>query len=328
MTKRYEAIDGLRMFSCIGIVAMHVLANSNYALKGFAFECFIPRLTNLVFLFMTISAFGLCCGYYEKMINGKIDIVSFYKKRYKKILPFFALLCLLDFIVSPSISAIYEIFANLTLCFGLIPNASITVIGVGWFLGTVFVFYLLFPFFCFLLADKRRAWFALAASYVMNYLCRVYFNADRKSIAYCFVYFMMGGLVYLYKDRIEAISFSKYLAAIMLVLSIVFYYLVSPSTLIMLLINATALVLAISTNGKGILNNKFTGFIGGISFEIYLCHMFVYRICEKLHLLSLLANEYWNYCICLLVVLIGAIVFAYVGQIFINKVMKMFAKKD
>ena len=110
MKRRYEAIDGLRMISCIGIVSMHVLANSNYDVEGFVFERFIPSLTNLVFLFMTISAFGLCCGYYEKMTVGTIDIVSFYKKRYKKILPFFALLCLLDFVVSPSLGSVYEIF--------------------------------------------------------------------------------------------------------------------------------------------------------------------------------------------------------------------------
>ena len=66
--KRYDAIDGLRAFSAIGIVLMHVLANGNYALDGFVFESLIPSFTNLVFLFMIISGFAMCCGYYEKMV--------------------------------------------------------------------------------------------------------------------------------------------------------------------------------------------------------------------------------------------------------------------
>ena len=137
---RYDAIDGLRAFSCVGIVAMHVLANGKYNVNGFFFSSIIASFTYLVFLFMTISAFGMCCGYYEKMLSGKIDIVSFYKKRYIRILPFFALLCFIDLAVNPSLNALYEVFANLTLCFGLIPDANITVIGVGWFVGVVFAF--------------------------------------------------------------------------------------------------------------------------------------------------------------------------------------------
>jgi peptidoglycan/LPS O-acetylase OafA/YrhL len=60
--KHYEAIDGLRAFSAIGIVLMHVLANGNYNLDGFVFKKLIPSFTNLVFLFMIISGFAMCCG--------------------------------------------------------------------------------------------------------------------------------------------------------------------------------------------------------------------------------------------------------------------------
>ena len=64
---RYDALDGVRAISAIGIVLMHVLANGNYNLSGFLFEKLIPSFTNLVFLFMVVSAFSMCCGYYEKI---------------------------------------------------------------------------------------------------------------------------------------------------------------------------------------------------------------------------------------------------------------------
>ena len=161
--KHYGAIDGLRAMAAIGIVMMHMAANNDYQISGFIYERLIPSFTNFVFLFMVISGFGMCCGYYEKILKNKISLSDFYGKRFKKILPFFAVLVVLDLIMSPSLSSVYEGFADLTLLFGFLPN-DITVIGVEWFLGLIFVFYLCFPFFCVLLENKRRAWIAFVSA--------------------------------------------------------------------------------------------------------------------------------------------------------------------
>ena len=325
--KHYEALDGLRAFSCIGIVMMHVLANANFNLTGFAFERMIPSFTNFVFLFMVISGFGMCCGYYDKVISNKINIADFYIKRYKKIFPFFALLSLIDFAFSPSIEAFYEVIANMTLCFGLIPNANISVIGVGWFLGVVFVFYLIFPFYCFLLSNKVRAWTAFFISCVVNILCRIYFNAGRSSIAYCFVYFMAGGLIYLYKNELEKIAAVKWIALIIFIISVVVYYIVPEYLIISLILNCALVVFSINLTGKSLLNNTFTRVIGGLSFEIYLCHMVIYRVVEKLHLMRMVESDLVNYCIVLFLVFCGAILFAYVSQQVLNRCISFIERK-
>ena len=167
---RYEGIDGLKAYAIIGIALMHILTNGEYRMGGFVFERMIPSFTNLVFLFMMVSGFGMCCGYYQKFKDQKTGVVDFYKKRYRKIWPYFALLCVLDFVMSPSKSALYEVFANLTLCQGLLPNMNISVIGVSWTLAVIFVFYLLFPFFCFLLENKKRAWLAFICAVIYNFV--------------------------------------------------------------------------------------------------------------------------------------------------------------
>lgn len=149
--KYFANIDGLKSFAAIGIILMHIRANSQYDISGFLYNDLVPFFNEFVFLFMVISAFGICCGYYDKFIGGKVSIVDFYKKRYVKILPFFAVLVLIDLFRERSVSALIESFADITLVFGLLPNANISVIGVGWFLGTVFVFYMVFPFFVFLI---------------------------------------------------------------------------------------------------------------------------------------------------------------------------------
>ena len=99
--ERYEGIDGLKAYAIIGIVMMHVLSNGKYEIGGFVFEQFIPAFTNLVFLFMMVSAFGMCCGYYQKVIDQKISVEDFYKKTVcKNLAVFCAALCngLCDFI--------------------------------------------------------------------------------------------------------------------------------------------------------------------------------------------------------------------------------------
>ena len=106
MEKRhYGAIDGLRMIAAFGIAMMHIRANSNYEIAGYVYNTVIPSFTNFVFLFMTVSAFGMCCGYYDKILKGRVDFSEFYGKRFKKILPFFGALVLLDIIMSPSVAS-------------------------------------------------------------------------------------------------------------------------------------------------------------------------------------------------------------------------------
>lgn len=313
--KRYDAIDGLRAFSAIGIVLMHVLANGQYQVDGFVFERLIPSFTDLVFLFMIISSFSMCCGYFDQIINNQTSVEVFYKKRYTKIWPYFALLCLLDLCVSPSLNSLYEVFANLTLCFGLLPNAGIEVIGVGWFLGLVFVFYLIFPFFCFLLGNKRRAWVSFALAFAFNLLCRMYFiEAGRTNIVYSMVYFMAGGVIFLYRDTLSDLVGCYHWLAILLIGTMVVAYFLIGGTTVRLMLYSLLLIYSIGTKKHGVLSNPVTKFLSGISMEIYLCHMVIYRGLEKLKLTHLFASEMLSYLSMAVGTVIGAIVFAWVTQ--------------
>ena len=324
---RYESIDGLRAYSAIGIVLMHVLISGNYNLNGFVFEKLIPSFTNLVFLFMVVSGFSMCCGYYDRIINNEIPVEKFYSRRYAKILPFFALLCILDFIISPSMNSVYEIFANLTLCFGLLPNADISVIGVGWFLGVVFTFYLLFPFFCYLISNKIRSWFSFAAAFIFNYICKLYFFdvnhvtdtfSYRTSIIYCAVFFLAGGLIYLYRDSIKKLSQKfKWIVLLLCIGSISIYYSFRGSTVIYIVMFSLFLIYAIGNSGV-VLSNPVVKFLSNISMEIYLCHMVIYRGLEKLNLTYIFDSDVLSYLTTSVITLCGAIVFTIV----VNKIFK------
>lgn len=249
MEKRhYGAIDGLRMIAAFGIVMMHIRANSNYDITGYVYNTIIPSFTNFVFLFMTVSAFGMCCGYYEKILKGRVNFAEFYGKRFKKILPFFGVLVLLDIIMSPSVASLYEGFVDLTLLFGFLQK-PISVIGVGWFLGLVFVFYLIFPFFCVLIENKKRAWIAFAVSLIYNFVCANYFEVGRSNILYSACFFLAGGLIYLYREKIAKLN--QWVALGIAGCAIVLYYLIGGNAMMCLLVSCTLLIYAIIKRGGG-----------------------------------------------------------------------------
>lgn len=229
---------------------MHMQVNNKYDISGYLYNTVIPSFTNFVFLFMTVSAFGMCCGYYEKFKKQRISLSDFYAKRFKKIFPFFSILVLIDVLLSPSRNTLYEAFADLTLLFGFLPNAgNITVIGVGWFLGLVFVFYLCFPFFCVLLETKRRAWFAFGISLLYNFVCANYFKVGRSNILYSACFFLAGGLIYLYRH--EFAKLNPWLTVALTLAAVAFYYLMGGYAMNCLLVSVTLLICAIITRGGG-----------------------------------------------------------------------------
>lgn len=221
---KFSSLDGLRAYAAIGILVMHVQANVTVMpIGGFVYDTIIPSLTHFVYLFLLVSAFAVCCGYYDKFKIGAITPNEFYKKRYQRILPFFAILVLIDTCVphapnkyelehmtgevatglSAFINSLYDGFAELTLTFNLLPNPKPS-IGVAWFLGVIFLFYMLFPYFVFLIDNKKRAWKSLIVSYIFCFAAINYFLTEqfidfkmtRHNIVYDGPFLLLGGGYY------------------------------------------------------------------------------------------------------------------------------------
>ena len=319
--ERYHSIDWLRTIGCMGIVAMHVRANTSYDISGFLYNRIVLSFTDFVYLFMAVSSFGLCCGYYQKFIDGSIDLEKFYRKRYAKILPFFVVLILIDLCVSFSLDSLMQGLVEVTLFQGFIP-VEFTVIGVGWFLGVVFIFYLLFPFFCVLLKNKRRGWLSFFIAIGLCFICEYYFQLDRHNFAYSFCYFFIGGLVFLYKDRIRSKKWHVF--AVILVLSIVLYYL-NINTITRSILTAAILSFAVSLDIRSF---KPVAFISSISMEIYLCHMAVFRGLQRIHLTELFGNGAIQYLITYVAVFVGACAMSVMINALIKRCFIIFANRS
>ena len=319
---RFESLDYLRAFAAVGIVVCHVLSNQSLALPdNFLFKTLLPFGSEYVFLFMMLSAFSMCCAYYQKFKDRQVDLDNFYKRRYVRILPFFGLMVLVDVLLNFSKEELIEAFADLTLLFGFLPNPDIHVIGVGWFLGLVFVFYAIFPFFVFLIGNKARAWIVLALSIAMSYLAATYFSrpelvvrtADKWSIVFSMPMFVCGGIIYLYIDKIKKIP-ALWAFAIAVVTTVAYFVIGKDLFAGKMVLFATWLIYAIVDSGRSakwtLMNNKVVAFLSGISLEIYLCHMMFFRGVEKTHILDHVSSDLARFFISFTLTLAGAIVFS------------------
>lgn len=294
--KRYENIDGLRAVSCMGIVAMHLYATAGYSHPGLIDRLF-SAWALLVIPFMILSGFGICAGYLKKFQQGKISLERFYARRYSKILPFFMVTTGIGVAAEHSIRGLSEGIMELSLVFGLLPNNSncFEVNGVCWTLGTIFAFYLLFPFISVLLKNKKRAWLALAASLVIQFLCETLFMTDvfvldgylnRSNVLYSLSFFLMGGLLYLYRNEIESLVKGKKQQWLMMVICIaatIAYYLTADELLgvniadqKVSLVFVLWCIYAISAKSH-VLNNRGVKVVANYSMEIYLSHMIVLK---------------------------------------------------
>ena len=149
---------------------------------------------------------------------------------------------------------------------------------------------------------------------MLNYTCSVYFNLERTNFIYSLCYFIAGGLVYLYKDKLEKVKWYVYLPVIFLALSL--YYIIGGNTLTRLFVTAILLIFAISIDCKKV---KVISFISDISMEFYLSHMVAFRAIEKFHLNTLWGNGWEQFLITTVLVFIGTVLFSFVCQKLINK---------
>lgn len=326
----YGNLDGLRALSCIAIMAMHIDANSAFYINN-NISIIISSWDTLVYLFLMISGFGMFCGYYEKIKTSSVDLRIFYNKRISKIAPFFVFLIILDLINDFNLSSLYQAIIESTLLFGLLPNNNLNVIGVGWTIGVIFLFYMLFPFIVYLLYEKKYVKYWIIISIIINFLCNIYFFSSefvlenfpmRHSFLFCMMFFLVGGAIYIYIKEINYyIEKYRFIYLIVSLIVILLFYII-PNTvynvdiiaLKSLIVFSIVLSYAISINNS-LLNNKIMKYLGDISLEIYLCHMLIFRIVEKLNLLYLGGNNELSYVFICCIVFVGVLVFINVYKI-------------
>lgn len=192
-----------------------------------------------------------------------------------------------------------------------LPNNTLSTIGVAWTLGAIFAFYIIFPFIVFLLYSPKRGIVSFVISLVITYMCQCYFMTERfvaenfvmrHSFLYCLPYFLIGGIVYLYKDEIERFVNQFKVISLCVVLTLTVGYYITPDVInsINIVVIKTLILytgwlgLALGYDNR-LMNNKFTNYISNLSMEMYLSHMVVFRIVEKIGIMERIESPVIRY---------------------------------
>lgn len=337
--KRYNGISGLKGIAILVVIFVHVMVNGNYYINSFINKDSVLELGVIVQLFFMVSAFGMCCGYYDKVKNNEVNLNGFYGKRYKKILPFFALIVLAEVVFSGITKKVLtEAFLDLTLVFGFLPRGNIEVVGVGWTLGVIFAFYILFPFFVFLIWNKRRAWAVFLLCLIMRLGCGEYFVNDGSVVMVNLLLwstqFIAGGLVFLYKDILtEKLQNKRWLSGTILLILIgalvsnsIYMKNEGANNLLILCTFSMLMIYAIS-NKSFILENKFIQLIGKYCLEIYLAHMMIFRVIEKLSVYKMIGNQIISFVVIYSITVAGTLIFSMVVNYVTNRIGKFFNER-
>ena len=168
----------------------------------------------------------------------------------------------------------------------------------------------------------------VVAALIFNFVSSTHFNAGRKNIVYDAGYFITGGLIFLYrKELADFASKHRVIAGAILLAVTVTYFALGSSTFTMLFFCVAALVYTLGCKRRGVLVNPVAKFLGGISFEIYLCHMVIYRVLEKLHIVHLFGNGLLAYIFTAVAVICGSVVFSVCAKWFLN-IIETFLKRE
>ena len=142
---------------------------------------------------------------------------------------------------------------------------------------------------------------------------------ERENILYSAIFFMAGGLIYLYRDELKRLKNNRIVAVIILAITASAYYFLSQNDLVMAVFSVAIIIFAITTDGK-LRENKLIKKLSSISFEIYLCHMVIYRVLEKLHFIHIFENDLLSYIFTSIGVICGSVIFSVCAKLLLNKI--------
>lgn len=146
-------------------------------------------------------------------------------------------------------------------------------------------------------------------SLLYNFVCAEYFEVGRSNILYSACFFLAGGLIYLYRKELAKIN--PCITAALAIASIVAYYLMGGYAMNCLAVSVCLLAFAIAATGR-VLENRITRFFSNISMEIYLSHMVLFCVIERLGLNTRFGNGWPQYLITVALVLVATVIFAVV----------------
>lgn len=307
--KRLDFLDALRGIAAVMVLLLHLRAPLFHFLTPLPawFDKWVSMGYTGVHLFFLLSAFSLCLTMGRHM-RSEMSLASFYIHRLFRILPLFYFIMILSllrnyFIFDKLNTTLLSSLLNI-LCINnfYLPKPTGSLVWAGWTISVEMIFYAFFPLLFFKIQSTRRALIAILASALFFLLFRWGFNVSGLQAQYpgyifwsIFRYlplFFMGFLAFYLVNSTRFDKFKTPLTGIVfLVLAIAVFYAFSRKLLFEhpffidsfypLGFGYIFLFLGLYCYPLKLIVNKFTLFLGRLSFSIYLIHANVIFFLKK-----------------------------------------------
>ncbi|WP_426671959.1 acyltransferase family protein [Mucilaginibacter sp. McL0603] len=301
---RFKYIDSLRGIAIILVIFHHshpyFAGIENYRLPAF-FESFLQNGDKGVILFFLMSAFTLCLSLSKKINTEQYPIRNYFLRRAFRIVPLYYFMIILILLTRISNPTNYSLLANFLFLHGLSPYWVNSTIPGGWSVGIEVLFYLIFPLLFFWI---KSVWSAvnlilicMLFAKLITSIMSVHPLVNDQLLWGIFTYeniisqlpvFLIG--ICLYRISTNKNSFEeqpwKYKTYCFIAV-IIFLHLLGGNVFkehYLFAIAFAFLSFGLSNYPFILLVNRFTVWVGKLSYSIYLVHLLVAGLLVKYHL--------------------------------------------
>lgn len=305
---KYEYIDSLKGLSMIFIVLYHLYAIEKYNIPE-SLKNIINQGPRGVQMFFIISALTLCMSLSRKMNEEKHFWFTYLLRRFFRIAPVFYFVTILNYLFFHINPADYLpakipissglILSSITFINGFSPNWIGTSVPGGWIITVTVMFYILLPFIFKkvnnLISTFKLLVLSLIIWNIVTFIILKYTSFNTNIImqfyASAFIItqlpiFICGiGLFFIIRDN--NIHKIKLNSNILLITSIVVYLALERAIYILPIhflpsVALTGLIYSQHINPSRLIVNKFTAYIGKISYSIFLTHFIIILYINRL----------------------------------------------
>lgn len=284
-------VDCLRGFAILGVLLVHCG-------QVIQLPYFLASIANQgqtgVQLFFIASAFTIFLSYENRSLKGENNVViNFFIRRFFRIAPMFYVTMIVYLVINIALSkhsneaTFPNIFTHLLFINGWFPDYINTIIPGGWSVAVEMMFYLLVPLSYKYISTYNRAIVFSAITILLSLLQNIVFaNFYDKNFIYFWLpnqlsIFSFGFIFYyLFKRKVKTIKFPVALSMLsmlgMITLSQFTSYVVNINHILYGLI-FTVFAYSLSLQEKSIFVNNVIGYIGKISYSIYLVHFLILK---------------------------------------------------
>jgi peptidoglycan/LPS O-acetylase OafA/YrhL len=272
---------------------MTFIPSPNLPIPGWAAE-FVSFGGSGVVLFFVVSAFSLCLTM-PLHARETPDLRAFYIRRFFRIAPLFYFLIIAtlvrDYYIFGATHSLGEILASVSFLFNFSPQGHEGFVWASWTIGIEMVFYAIFPFLYRISTNATKIvcailialWISVAFRQIVSY-ASLLISLKETFYGFSFVrhlpIFVFGILGYYIASRSNELHMTKPLGATLMCGAFYGFYsllngglnVIFPDPLYWQAVLYTLLLVGMSVYPAAILVNRFTTFLGKISYSIYLIH--------------------------------------------------------